>query len=56
MKQDRHPFAVETAVTGATRAEDAVPAYCSAPLPAPVPAAAGDLSPLEQMFAYYDAL
>lgn len=53
MCYDRHPVTVEASVP--RRADEAVPAYCPAPEPAPVPAAAGELSPIDQMYAYYAA-
>lgn len=53
MSDDRHAITARNVV--ALRAEDATPAYSSAPQPAAVPAAARPQTPLEQMFAYYEA-
>lgn len=53
MSYDRHVFAADDVIP--LRAEDVVPAYCAAPQPASIPAPVAELSPLDQMFAYYDA-
>lgn len=53
MRDDRHPITARNVV--ALRAEEAVPAYSTRPQPAAVPAETGPQSPLEQMFAYYEA-
>lgn len=52
MSYDRHPITAAARIPAGV--DEAVPAYCATPVPA-APARSAEQSPIEQMFAYYDA-